>query len=59
MEDIKKVPKLRRLTEVPTKEDMEVVHRTIAPFLHRTPVLTSQSLNELAGCELYFKCDNF
>lgn len=27
--------------------------------MHRTPVLTCSSLNEIAGAELYFKCENF
>lgn len=31
----------------------------IKPFTSKTPVLTCQSLNELLGCTLYFKCENF
>lgn len=31
----------------------------IAPFIHRTPVLTSRSINSITGAELFFKCDNF
>ena len=27
--------------------------------LHRTPIMTSQSLNQAAGCSLHFKCENF
>lgn len=34
-------------------------HDTIRPHIHRTPVLTSSQLNQMAGCELYFKCENF
>jgi threonine dehydratase len=30
----------------------------IAPFVHRTPVMTSQRLNAIAGAELHFKCEN-
>jgi threonine dehydratase len=33
-------------------------HERIGPHIHRTPVLTSASLNALAGVELYFKCEN-
>jgi len=33
-------------------------HRRIAPRIHRTPVLTSSSLNEIAGAEIFFKCEN-
>ncbi len=31
----------------------------IAPYAHRTPVLTSGTLDGLAGRRLYFKCENF
>ena len=31
----------------------------IAPHAHVTPVMRSSSLDELAGCELHFKCENF
>ena len=31
----------------------------IAPYIHRTPVLTSRLLNTIAGTEIYFKCENF
>src|SRR5262249_25454197 len=30
----------------------------IAGRVHRTPVLTSHSFNEVAGCEVFFKCEN-
>ncbi len=42
-----------------TKESIEAAHERIKPFIHKTPVLTSQSLNEMAGCEIFFKCENF
>ncbi|CAH9144329.1 unnamed protein product [Cuscuta epithymum] len=31
----------------------------IGPFVHKTPVLTSDTLNSLAGRKLYFKCECF
>ena len=31
----------------------------IAPYIHYTQVLTSRSLDDLLGCQLYFKCENF
>ena len=31
----------------------------IAPYINRTPVLTSSTLNRMTGGELYFKCENF
>src|SRR5438067_8730772 len=30
----------------------------IAGRIHRTPVMTSRSFNEVAGCEVFFKCEN-
>ena len=30
----------------------------IAGHIHRTPVITSRSFNEVAGCEVFFKCEN-
>ncbi|WP_437397285.1 pyridoxal-phosphate dependent enzyme [Flagellimonas lutimaris] len=34
-------------------------HKRIKPFIHNTPVLTSRLINEIAGANLYFKCENF
>ena len=31
----------------------------IAPHIHRTPVLTSASLDAMVGARLFFKCENF
>jgi len=42
-----------------TRETIEEAHRRIKPFIHRTPVMTSASLDDIAGCHLYFKCENF
>ena len=44
---------------IPTLDDMLEAHDRIKPYIHRTPVLTSRFLNELAGCEMFFKCENF
>ena len=44
---------------IPTYEDVLAAHERIAPHIHRTPVLTSGSLNRLSGAELFFKCENF
>src|SRR6195256_6188103 len=33
-------------------------HARIQPRIHRTPVLTSASLNAMSGAQLFFKCDN-
>lgn len=42
-----------------TKETLIKTHNRIQPHIHRTPVLTSELLNEKAGCNLFFKCENF
>lgn len=41
-----------------TKESIKAAHERIEPFIHRTPVMTSASINEIAGCNIYFKCEN-
>ena len=41
------------------KEELLSAHKRILPYIHKTPVLTSHLLNDLAGAELYFKCENF
>lgn len=33
-------------------------HERIRPRIHRTPVLTSKSLDALAGAQIFFKCEN-
>ncbi|RAU83437.1 threonine/serine dehydratase [Pontibacter arcticus] len=41
------------------KQDLLDCQARIVPYIHRTPVLSSQLLNDLAGASLYFKCENF
>ncbi|WP_318309387.1 threonine/serine dehydratase [Flagellimonas crocea] len=41
------------------KRELIECHERIKPFIHNTPVLTSRLLNEMAGTNLYFKCENF
>jgi len=47
------------MNKFPTKETIEAAPQRIAAFIHRTPVLTSSSINRIIGCDLYFKCENF
>ena len=44
---------------IPSYEDVLEAHHRIAPYIHRTPVMTSTYLDGLAGAELFFKCENF
>ena len=34
-------------------------NKRIEPYIHKTPVLTSSSLDEMTETKLYFKCENF
>lgn len=42
-----------------TQQVIVEAHNRIKPFIHHTPVLTSTSLDEIAGCMLFFKTENF
>jgi threonine dehydratase len=44
---------------IPDRDSIIRAAEHIKPFINRTPVLISESLNELTGCDLYFKCENF
>lgn len=41
-----------------THVDVELAATRIAPYAHRTPVLTSRGINEMVGAELWFKAEN-
>jgi threonine dehydratase len=42
-----------------TLADIRAAHARIADKIHRTPVLTSATLDALCGGQLFFKCENF
>ena len=44
---------------VPTPADIHAAVARLAGTAHRTPVLTSISLDAMAGATLFFKCENF
>src|SRR5215470_1101717 len=44
--------------KAPSWEDICEAHARIAPRIHRTPILTSASLDALAAAQLFFKCEN-
>jgi threonine dehydratase len=44
---------------IPEFTDIQAAHARIKPFIHYTPVLTSQQINNIFDCELFFKCENF
>ena len=42
-----------------SKKDIINAHERIIPYIHRTQVMTNQSINEMTGINFYFKCENF
>jgi threonine dehydratase len=42
----------------PSFELIREAHARIAPLIHRTPVFRCHSLDQRAGAELFFKCEN-
>jgi threonine dehydratase len=52
------IPTTPALATAPDWDTILAAHARIAPHIHRTPVLTSRSLNELTGASLFFKCEN-
>jgi len=40
-------------------DSIRAAHERIRPYIHRTPVLTSERLNEASRALLFFKCENF
>ena len=42
-----------------TYHDIEKAHLRISGHIHNTPILTSDSLNNELGSNLFFKCENF
>jgi threonine dehydratase len=48
----------RQKSEMLTFQLIQEAATRINSKIHRTPVLTSHSFNKLAGCEVFFKCEN-
>jgi threonine dehydratase len=47
------------LNRIPEPEDIREAASRIAPYVHRTPVLTCSAIDEMIGASLHFKCENF
>ena len=47
------------MTAPPGPEEIRKAAERIAPYTHRTPILTSEALNHLTSCQLFFKAENF
>jgi threonine dehydratase len=46
------------ISPAPNLEAVRAAHERIQPYIHRTPVVTSASLDGIAGAKLFFKCEN-
>jgi threonine dehydratase len=44
---------------LPDFASIRAAHDRILSHIHRTPVMTSASIDALAGCSIFFKCENF
>jgi len=44
---------------IPDLNTIKAAAARIRPYIHRTPVLTSKSINQMLGAEVFFKCENF
>ena len=42
----------------PTLQEIQHAARRIKPYIHRTPVLTNESLNQTVGVQVFLKCEN-
>jgi threonine dehydratase len=42
-----------------TIQDIHEAAKRIKPYIHRTPVLTNESLNQKVGANVFMKCENF
>jgi len=40
-------------------QDVQEAAKRIAPYIHKTPVMTCSTLDSLAGRTLHFKCELF
>ncbi|PRY89272.1 pyridoxal-phosphate dependent enzyme [Mongoliibacter ruber] len=43
----------------PSLADIQEAHHRIQSFIHRTPLMSSEAINKIAGAEIFFKCENF
>jgi len=44
---------------IPDKHEISVIADNLKPYVHRTPIVQSSSLNKMYNSDLYFKCENF
>ena len=49
---------MSKTDRIPDLATIRAAAARIAPFIHRTPVLTCNALDRISGAELFFKCEN-
>jgi threonine dehydratase len=49
---------MNKINQIPTLQDIQTVHERIKPYLNYTPILESQTLNQIIGSEVFLKCEN-
>src|ERR1043165_603767 len=42
----------------PTLADIQLAEERMKPYIHHTPVLTNESLNQKVGAQVFLKCEN-
>ena len=47
------------MLNTPTYDDVDAAARRLEGHAHRTPVMTSRTVDEELGAEVFFKCENF
>lgn len=43
----------------PNLDSIYAASDRIRSYIHKTPIMTSSAIDEMAGCHIYFKCENF
>ncbi|MBN1650043.1 MAG: pyridoxal-phosphate dependent enzyme, partial [Bacteroidales bacterium] len=46
------------MIKTPSKTELLETRKRLNKYIHQTPVFQSTALNEMAGCELFFKAEN-
>ncbi|MEQ8581948.1 MAG: threonine/serine dehydratase [Marinoscillum sp.] len=47
------------MESIPSLSDIKRAHQRISKIILETPVMTSNSIDEMTGCTVFFKCENF
>jgi hypothetical protein len=48
-----------KILDLPTYQDVADAHKRITGVAHKTPVMTSRTINKQTGAKIFFKCENF